>query len=122
MRAQGQVVVWHQHLRELLYEALDGGKERSGDGGEHGCALAVPQAVLEPEETCELRAAHTADEPERPPVDLGVEVAEGVVGGTKARVVEVSGEPKSPGEGQVAAAHRARQPSRRHLEALHPDR
>ena len=92
--AQRQVVRRHQHLRELLYEPVDGLVERIGHGHELVVGLAVPEAVLEAEEALEVWVVHPADEAEGTAIDLVVEVPERVIGGAQASVVEVGRQPQ----------------------------
>ena len=115
-----KVVCWHQHLRELLYKAVDSRVEGIGHGHELVVRLAMPETVLEAEKALEVRAVYPADEAEGAAIDLVVEIPEGVVGGPQAGVIEVGREPELTGVSEAAGIDCTLQRVRCDPKARHP--
>jgi hypothetical protein len=65
----------------------------------------VPEGVFDGEEAGPAAVGHAVGQAAGHAVQFPVEVAEGVVGGAQALVVEVGGEPRLSGFRQVAARH-----------------
>ena len=72
---------------------VDVGVQLIDHRGHCGGRLVLPQGVLEPEESGPARVVHALGEAVRAPVDLVVEVPEGVIGRPQAGVVEVGDQP-----------------------------
>ena len=106
MGAQRKIVERSGLLGEREDQLVHVGVQLVGDGCHRCRRLVLPQGVLEPEESGPARIIHALGQPVGAPVDLIVEVPEGVVGRAQAGVVEMGDQPgllgliQLPGIGQ----------------------
>ncbi len=105
MGAQRQVARREVLRGEVVHQLGDVLRQLVGDGRQVGGGLAVPEAVLQPQEAGEALVLVLVGEAVRPSVDLAVEVGEGAVGGAQRGVLQVRDEPVGPGRGEVAGVH-----------------